>query len=123
LLSADNSGTGLANARNEDGTPNSETNPAARGSLITLYFTGAGVTNPPEPDGMVVSDPNVQPVANINLGGIPVEFVGPLPGFVPGIFQIVARVSPQSNNVNPVRVAVSSGNSSSQVLYFYVKPN
>lgn len=122
LLSADNSGTGLANARNEDGTPNSATNPAARGSLITLYFTGAGITNPPEPDGMVVGDPNIQPVANINLGGIPVEFVGPLPGFVPGIFQIIARVPEQPPDVNPLRVAVSSGNSSSQVLYFYVKP-
>ncbi|HYL72916.1 MAG TPA: SBBP repeat-containing protein [Bryobacteraceae bacterium] len=123
LLSADNSGAGLANARNEDGTPNSATNPAAPGSLITLYFTGAGITNPPEPDGMVVGDPNVQPVANITLGGIPVEFIGPLPGFVPGIFQIMARVPLQPAGANPLRIAVSSKSSSSQVLYFYVKPN
>jgi uncharacterized protein (TIGR03437 family) len=123
LLSADGSGTGLANARNEDGTLNSAMNPAARGSLFTLYFTGAGVTNPPEADGMVVSDPNAQPVANITLGGIPVEFIGPLPGFVPGIFQIVARVPSQPPNLTQLRIALSSSNSSSQVLYFYVTPN
>jgi uncharacterized protein (TIGR03437 family) len=123
LLSADGSGTGLANARNEDGTPNSATNPAARGSLVTVFFTGAGITSPPEPDGMVVSNAGHQPVANITLSGIPVEFVGSLPGFVPGIFEMIARVPTQPTGVSSYHFAVASSSSISQVLFFYVTPN
>ncbi len=44
LLSLDGSGTGLANARNQDGSLNSATNPAAAASFVTVYLTGAGLT-------------------------------------------------------------------------------
>jgi uncharacterized protein (TIGR03437 family) len=114
LLSADGSGSGLANARNEDGSLNSATNPAAAGSLITLYFTGAGVTNPPEPDGMLVSSDGIQPVAALGA----VDFVGSLPGFIPGLFQIRERVPAIGGAPN---IAVSTATSSSQVLYYYAK--
>ncbi len=56
LLSLDGSGTGLANARNADGSLNSATNPAAQGSVVTVFLTGVGATNPPEVDGVAASD-------------------------------------------------------------------
>jgi uncharacterized protein (TIGR03437 family) len=43
--------SGQALAVNQDGSLNSPANPAARGSVITLYGTGQGQVNPPVDDG------------------------------------------------------------------------
>ena len=40
-------------AINEDGTLNSAENPAASGSIIKLFVTGLGQTNPPLRDGRI----------------------------------------------------------------------
>jgi uncharacterized protein (TIGR03437 family) len=71
-------GTGQAAAVNEDGTLNSESNPAARGSIVLLFATGQG-----------------QSAGNVTLkiGQYLAEllYAGPAPGF-PGLMQINARV-------------------------------
>ena len=41
----------LANAVNEDGTPNSQQNPARTGSMVTAYATGFGQLTPAQADG------------------------------------------------------------------------
>ena len=46
VFSSDASGHGLGAIVNEDGTINSLTNPAAKGSIISLYETGEGQTEP-----------------------------------------------------------------------------
>ena len=71
-------GTGQAAAVNEDGTINSESNPAARGSIVSLYATG---------QGQAVS------TVNLKVGAYTAEllYAGPAPGF-PGLMQINARV-------------------------------
>ena len=46
IFSADCSGTGQANVQNQDGTSNSADNPAAPGSVVTLWATGAGQPSP-----------------------------------------------------------------------------
>ena len=72
------SGAGPAAAVNEDGTLNSASNPAARGSIVSLYATGQG-----------------QNVGNVSLkiGAYLAEllYAGPAPGY-PGLMQINARV-------------------------------
>jgi uncharacterized protein (TIGR03437 family) len=70
--------TGQAAANNEDGTLNSASNPAARGSIIALYGTGLGVT------GQSVT---------IQISGISADvlYAGPVAG-EPGLFQVNARV-------------------------------
>ena len=76
LLSADGSGTGSANARNDDGQLNSMEHPAAPGSTVTVYVTGLG-----------------QPAAAIQIlissqgasQDVPAT-VTPIAGFVPGIY-------------------------------------
>jgi len=122
LLSADGSGSGLANARNEDGSLNSQSNPAAPGSRITLFFTGAGITNPPLADGVIPPDDSIQPVAKFR-GIDNIEFVGSLPGFVPGLFAIVGQVPTQTSGGGFLNVALSTDTSSSQVLFYYVSHN
>lgn len=47
LFTLDSSGIGQAAMLNETGCCNSARNPAARGSVVSLYATGEGQTNPP----------------------------------------------------------------------------
>jgi uncharacterized protein (TIGR03437 family) len=65
LFTVNFSGTGTAVALNADGTVNSPTNPAARGSMIMLFATGDGVTSPADTDGIVEADNSRIPTAPI----------------------------------------------------------
>ncbi len=69
--------TGQAAATNQDGSLNSESNPAARGSVVSLYATGQG------------SSQNV----SLTIAGYtaPLLYAGPAPGFS-GLMQINAQV-------------------------------
>src|SRR6185436_20028646 len=42
IFSATSNGNGQGTVLNEDGTPNSQSNPAAAGSVISIYLTGMG---------------------------------------------------------------------------------
>jgi trimeric autotransporter adhesin len=70
--------SGQAAAVNQDGTVNSASNPAARGSIISLYATGQG---------------SASPSVTVNIAGYnaPVLYAGPAPGF-PGLMQINAQI-------------------------------
>jgi len=64
IYTLDASGYGQGAIVNEDGTINSPANPAARGSIISVYGTGGGVTTPTFPDGSIVPK-----AANLVNGG------------------------------------------------------
>ena len=117
LLSSDGSGSGLANARNPDGTLNSASNPAPRGSAVTIFFTGAGVTNPPEPDGVPAASTAIVPVAPIPSY---CSGVHALPGFVPGLFACFYTI-PSAPSGPQYTVSLGSEGSFSQGLLIYVK--
>jgi len=71
-------GAGQAAANNQDGSLNSASNPAARGSVVSLYATGQGSST-----GNVLLT-----IAGYNA---PILFAGPAPGFV-GLMQINAQI-------------------------------
>jgi uncharacterized protein (TIGR03437 family) len=96
-----------AAALNQDGTVNSAANPAQVGSIVTIFATGLGPINPPQPDGTVVGPPlpaNVLAVgveASYILGipvGVPVNtpfnvsYAGPALSMVAGLSQINFQV-------------------------------
>jgi uncharacterized protein (TIGR03437 family) len=56
IFSLDGSGQGQGAILNEDGTLNSPSNPAPRGSIITIFGTGGGEAAPGVVDGQIVSD-------------------------------------------------------------------
>jgi uncharacterized protein (TIGR03437 family) len=70
--------SGQAAATNQDGSINSETNPASRGSVVSLYATGQGFGT-----GNVTVT-----IAGYNA---PIFYAGPAPGF-PGLMQINAQI-------------------------------
>ena len=65
LFTADASGRGQGAILNEDGSVNSLSNPAAKGSVVVLYGTGAGATNPPGVDGKLATDALPRPTVPV----------------------------------------------------------
>jgi uncharacterized protein (TIGR03437 family) len=90
IFTADSSGSGQAEAFNQDGTPNSASNPASVGSVVTFYGTGEGLTSPVDQDGQINFYPNlptpVQP-ASVTVNGVPstLDYLGAAPGQVAGM--------------------------------------
>jgi uncharacterized protein (TIGR03437 family) len=88
--------TGDVIAFNADGTMNDAANPAAAGSVITVYLTGVGPVDPPVPTG---SPAGLQPLSvstsdfSAEVGGAPavVEWLGMAPGYA-GLGQANIRI-------------------------------
>jgi uncharacterized protein (TIGR03437 family) len=110
-------GTGLAIALNETGRLNSPVDPAARGSIVTLYATGDGVEDPAAADGKPAAQPLSKPTLPVTLtiGGFPADilFAGAAPGFA-GLLQINARVPGGLAATGSVPVVLRIGTASSQ---------
>ena len=92
--------TGQAASTNEDGTLNSASNAAARGSILVLYGTGLGVGTPP---------------VSVQISGNPADvlYAGAVAGY-PGIFQVNTRVPAGYLAPGIVSALVTVGQSSSQ---------
>jgi uncharacterized protein (TIGR03437 family) len=71
-----NYSTRQAAALNADGSPNSQSNPAKRGTVVAFFGTGGGDTNPPGVDGGFWSTSPlaklIQPVS-VQMGGVDAE--------------------------------------------------
>jgi uncharacterized protein (TIGR03437 family) len=114
IFSMDASGHGQGAILNEDGSLNSPSNPAARGSVITLYGTGEGQAAPGVEDGQILSDALPQtslPVwvffdLTTNEFQVPsksaeVLYAGGVAGSVAGLLQINVRVPPDAVATGP----------------------
>jgi uncharacterized protein (TIGR03437 family) len=119
LFTADASGKGQAAALNQDGiTSNSTANPASPRSVVILWGTGEGITDPPGVDGRPATDVLPKPIApvSVTIGGLPaaVQYAGAAPGMMPGVLQINAQIPANVAPGASVPVAVKIGNTSSQ---------
>jgi uncharacterized protein (TIGR03437 family) len=94
---------------NQDGSVNAANNPAALGSVVILYATGQGVTEPPSITGTAALGPYPEPVAptQLEIGGVPAEilFRGQAPGTA-GVMQINARVPNITAGTHAVKVTI-----------------
>jgi uncharacterized protein (TIGR03437 family) len=97
LYSRDGTGGGIGVIINPDGKINSFGDPAPGGSVVSLYATGVGETNPAGNTGEITSSaPYGVPVLPVKvfIDGIPADvlYAGAAPGFVQGLIQINVRV-------------------------------
>lgn len=110
-------GTGPAAMLNTDSTLNSASNPAARGSIVVLYATGEGQTQPAGVTGKLATSPPPTPVLApvVTIGGLPAEivFAGAAPGFA-GLLQINVRIPDAAAPGAAVPVSLTIGNIASQ---------
>ena len=88
IFTADSSGHGQGAIGNQDGTVNSSSNPAPAGSIVFVYGTGEGQTNPSGADGKPDVSPAPTPVAQpgmtATIGGMNAQvlYAGGVPGLV-----------------------------------------
>lgn len=112
-------GSGQIAALNQNGSPNGSGTgfqAAARGSVLQVFGTGGGQTNPPSATGSVTPIPasaaQLLTIPNVtaSIGGIPatVNFAGAAPGLVTGVIQInvVIPLSIGPSNSVPITVTV-----------------
>jgi len=118
LFTANASGMGQGSILNQDNTVNSVANPASRGSVVILWATGEGLTNPPGVDGRlaVVVLPAPLAAVSVDIGGQPatVQYAGAAPGMMPGVLQINAQMSQNVQAGNSVPVHITVGGITSQ---------
>lgn len=110
-------GAGQAAVLNEDFSQNSNGNAAKAGSVIQIFATGLGATNPAAATGQTgaTSEPlnrtAIQPEVTIDGASADVLFSGLAPGFV-GLYQLNVRVPTIVPNTTASLKIYSSGRSS-----------
>ena len=119
-------GRGLVTAVNGDGTTNSATNAAPKGSYVTIYAVGLGTLNPALTAGQV---PPSSPLsfttgsvsATVDGNAAPVSFAGAAPGFA-GLYQVNLQIPASSGTGSrALTLHVSGGVPSQNDLTIWVK--
>jgi uncharacterized protein (TIGR03437 family) len=102
VFTVSKTGSGQAAAINQDGSLNGPSNPAAKGSYVSVYFTGGGQTSPAGVTGSVNSEvlKYLVQTPSVSVGGqtAQVTFAGAAPDYVDGLNQLNIRLS---NNIPP----------------------
>jgi uncharacterized protein (TIGR03437 family) len=110
-------GTGQAAAVNQDATLNSLAHPALRGSVITFYATGEGITKPAGADGKSPATVFPKPLLPVTLsvGDYPAQilFAGEASSFA-GLMQVKVRLPGNSTPAGSLPVVLRIGTASSQ---------
>jgi uncharacterized protein (TIGR03437 family) len=105
-------------AVNQDGSVNSQSNPAPTGSYVSIWATGTGFF--PGPNGQIAS--SVQPycqceIRMFNNQTAPVFYAGAAPGLVNGIVQIDFQVAPAFAGSGSYQLTVNGKNSFSFLVF------
>jgi uncharacterized protein (TIGR03437 family) len=112
------SGSGPGTVLNQDGTVNSANNPAAVGSLVSVFATGEGQTKPGGVDGVLDGSPAPQPaqVVTATIGGVnaTVKSAGGVTGAVAGILEVVLQVPATLASGSVAPVVLNIGGATSQ---------
>ncbi|HTQ54518.1 MAG TPA: hypothetical protein VMI94_08675 [Bryobacteraceae bacterium] len=119
IFSADESGQGNGAILDVNYHLVSSSNPVSVGSVIQIFATGQGQTNPAGIDGLIepLSLPLPYPLGapGVTIGGLPanIQYIGAAPGLVAGALQVNAFIPP---GVAPgaAEVFISIGGNSSQ---------
>ncbi len=128
IFSANASGTGGGAILDLSYQLVSAANPVSVGSIIQVFATGQGQTNPAGVDGLI--EPTVLPLpapilnAAATIGGIPatIEYVGAAPGLVAGALQVNIVVPPGvTSGAAPLFISFGGGESSQVNLTVAIK--
>jgi uncharacterized protein (TIGR03437 family) len=121
---------GSAAALNQDGTLNTQANPAHAGGIVTLWGTGVmGLVNGGEDGGDIpaqVYNSSSQGFVSLYAGpggsySMPITYAGGAPGLVGGVFQINAQV-PQGLGIGPATIYLQASGINSPFVTIYVAP-
>ncbi len=118
IFTQDFSGKGSGAITNQDSRLNTPSNPAAKGSVISIFATGEGQTNPSGVTGAIATDATApRPVlpVSVRIAGVdaPVSYAGAVPGNVAGLLQVNVTV-PASVPSGQLPVILTIGGTSSR---------
>ena len=133
VFTLDGTGEGPAAVLNEDGTVNSPNNPARKGSVISIFGSGGGQTQPPSVDGAITPIqgplPELQFPVRVTFDQAPREddpqsvtfqlaeaevvYAGPAPGLVAGVIQVNAKIPLEARSGPAVGFTLGIGFTSS----------
>lgn len=117
LFTANSGGSGQAAVLNQDGSANSASNAAAKGSVLQIFATGGGATNPASvTGGIATSVATLTQDVRVVIGGqeAVVQYSGQAPSLVNGVIQINAVIPAAVVPGNSVPVQVIIGGQASQ---------
>jgi uncharacterized protein (TIGR03437 family) len=116
IFSVNGLGSGQAVIVNQDGTLNSASNPAPRGSIVAMFGTGFGAMNPGLGDGVITPTkptPTNTPLAFVAVavdGNVAtIVYDGPAPGAIAGLMQVNFIVPPAASSGAAVMLQVQAG--------------
>jgi len=123
LFTQNASGSGPGAILNQDNSLNGPGNPAAKGSIIQMFLTGEGQTNPPSVTGAITTatlpPPQVTPAPPLSIQVLinqqPALYVyaGEAPGEVAGLMQLNVQIPSNAPSGN-LSITVSIGGNISQ---------
>ena len=103
---------------NPNSKVNSTTNPAPQGSVVIVYATGGGQTNPPGVDGKISVSPYPKPVlpVTVTVGGVNAHlpYCGAQPNVIAGMLEIKVQL-PASVSGSAVPLVLNVGGYSTKV--------
>ena len=124
IYTLNQAGSGPGAILNQDFSVNGSGNPAAKGSIVQVYMTGEGITQPASADGGIApvngTGLNV-PVQAVTatVGGLPAKvlYYGSAPGIVYGVMQVNVQLPANvaSGSSVPIQIAVGGVNSQANV--------
>lgn len=108
---------------NADGSKNSAANPAKKGSYITFFVTGEGISSTLPVDGRIPVTPLQTPLLPITVGlnnrGIAKLYAGAAPGY-PGLMQVNAQLDADEPS-GMLPLVIQAGTRFSPPLSVYVQ--
>ena len=116
IFTTASTGTGQASVINQSGVVNGANAPAAKGSTVAIYVTGAGNLRPSGKTGALgTADMAIAASVAVTIAGQPatVQYSGAVPNSVQGLYQINAVV-PSGAASGSVSVVVTVGGVASQ---------
>jgi uncharacterized protein (TIGR03437 family) len=118
IFTVDASGYGQGAILNQDTSVNSSQNGADPGSVVSIYATGAGQTDPPSVDGALTGDVLPKPLLGVKVQiageNADVLYAGAAPGEPSGVLQVNARIPADVPRGTNVPVVIIVGATSSQ---------
>jgi uncharacterized protein (TIGR03437 family) len=123
LFAQNSSGSGPGAILNQDNSLNGPSHVAAKGSIVQVFMTGEGQTNPQGITGKITTatlpPPQVTPAPvqsiQVSIGGqqVPYTYAGEAPGMVAGVMQLNVQI-PGNVPSGALSIQVSIGGNVSQ---------
>jgi uncharacterized protein (TIGR03437 family) len=118
IFTLDSSGVGPGAILNQDSTVNSPSNPADQGSVVSVFATGAGQTDPPGIDGQVAGAilPSPRLPVSAHIAGLVAQvlYAGAAPELVAGVLQVNCVIPADAPSGPAVPIVLTVGPASSQ---------